>query len=95
MSSTALVFLLLPAFQGHRWRSFRVAAFCATGVSVLIPFVHAIAQFGFSNAMLQSGMPCYFAEAVLLLVGVVCFAVCLFSLLFYYTCLFFLGGKLM
>ncbi|KAF7893697.1 uncharacterized protein EAF02_001235 [Botrytis sinoallii] len=74
MSSTALVFLLLPAFQGHRWRSFRVVAFCATAVSVLIPFVHTIAQSGWDKAMEQSGMPYYFAEALLLLVGVVCFA---------------------
>ncbi|KAJ8068107.1 hypothetical protein OCU04_003679 [Sclerotinia nivalis] len=74
MSSTALVSLLLPAFQGHQWRSFRVTAFCATGVSVLIPFVHAIVQFGWRKAMNQSGMPYYFAEALLLLIGVVCFA---------------------
>ncbi|KAA8564037.1 hypothetical protein EYC84_012032 [Monilinia fructicola] len=73
MSSTALVFLLLPAFQGHRWRSFRVSAFCAIGVSPFIPFIHAMAQFGFSRAMDQSGMPYYFAEALLLLIGVVSF----------------------
>lgn len=76
MASTSLIFLLLPAIQGHQWRSFRVTAFCATGVFVLIPFVHAIAQFGFENAMRRSGMPYYFAEAGLLLLGVVCFAVC-------------------
>ncbi|KAB8289851.1 hypothetical protein EYC80_010483 [Monilinia laxa] len=32
-----------------------------------------MAQFGFSKAIGQSGMPYYFAEALLLLIGVVCF----------------------
>ncbi|PQE10781.1 hemolysin-III family protein [Rutstroemia sp. NJR-2017a BBW] len=74
MSTTTMVFLLLPSFQGPRWRSSRVAAFIATSIAVLIPFVHAIALFGFSQAMEQSGMPYYFAEAVLLLAGVACYA---------------------
>ncbi|RAL60583.1 hypothetical protein DID88_009778 [Monilinia fructigena] len=32
-----------------------------------------MAQFGVSKEMDQSGMPYYFAEALLLLIGVVCF----------------------
>lgn len=38
--------LLAPRFQSPEWRSFRLACFCAMGLSGLVPMIDALANYG-------------------------------------------------
>ncbi|KAJ2992337.1 hypothetical protein NUW58_g2198 [Xylaria curta] len=66
--------MLAPCFQGPRWRTFRLVVFVVTGLSGLAPIVHGIHMFGFAQMVKQSGLPYYFAEGGLFLIGAVTYA---------------------
>ncbi|CAG8226752.1 unnamed protein product [Penicillium salamii] len=66
--------LLNPKFSGRSWRTFRVCAFVATGLSGFAPLAHGIKIFGFSQMAKQSGMPYYLVEGILLVLGAVVYA---------------------
>jgi adiponectin receptor len=76
--SLATIFLLLiPKFQGRRWRTFRVCAFVATGLSGFVPLAHGIKIYGFVQMQKQSGMPYYLGEGFLLFLGAIFYTVSL------------------
>ncbi|KAI0102531.1 mPR-like GPCR protein [Nemania sp. FL0031] len=71
LGAVSVVIMLAPCFQGPRWRVFRLAVFVVTGLSGLAPIVHGICMFGFARMVRQSGLPYYFAEGGLFLIGAV------------------------
>ncbi|RYC60031.1 hypothetical protein CHU98_g6183 [Xylaria longipes] len=70
----SIVIMLAPYFQGPSWRNFRLVVFVVTGLSGFAPIIHGIHMFGFSQMVKQSGLPYYFAEGGLFLIGAVTYA---------------------
>ncbi|KAI1505140.1 hemolysin-III related-domain-containing protein [Biscogniauxia marginata] len=70
----SVIITLAPAFQGPRWRTFRLLTFVCTGLSGLAPVAHGIHMFGFAQMARQSGLPYYLAEGGLFLLGAVTYA---------------------
>ncbi|KAI0418884.1 mPR-like GPCR protein [Xylaria grammica] len=70
----SIVIMLAPCFQGPKWRTFRLVVFVVTGLSGLAPIIHGIHMFGFAQMVKQSGLPYYFAEGGIFLVGAVTYA---------------------
>ncbi|KAJ5287856.1 hemolysin-III channel protein Izh2, partial [Penicillium angulare] len=77
LSLISVMILVNPKFQGHRWRTFRVGAFIATGLSGIAPLVHGVRVFGFMQ-MRQFGMTFYLVEGLILIIGAAIYTVCLF-----------------
>ncbi|KAB5578876.1 hemolysin-III related-domain-containing protein [Coniochaeta sp. 2T2.1] len=75
LGSGTIFFLVHPKFQGRRWRTLRTCTFVATGLSGFAPIAHGIKLFGFSQMLKQSGMPYYFTEGALYILGVIVYAV--------------------
>ena len=71
---TTVVTLVIPKFQGLRFRSFRVSAFILMGLSGFAPLIHGLKIFGWAHMMKQSGMPYYLLEGFLLILGAVFYA---------------------
>ncbi|KAI8623089.1 mPR-like GPCR protein [Xylariaceae sp. FL1651] len=70
----SIVILATPYFQGLKWRTFRLVVFIVTGLSGFAPIIHGIHMFGFAQMVKQSGLPYYFAEGGLFLIGAVTYA---------------------
>ncbi|CAI7565674.1 unnamed protein product [Penicillium pancosmium] len=75
LSLSAVFILLSPKFQGPQWRTFRVGAFVATGLSGLVPIAHGVSIFGFHEMTKKSGMLYYLVEGSLLLLGALFYTV--------------------
>jgi adiponectin receptor len=75
LSLVTIFLLLIPKFQGPRWRTFRVCAFVATGLSGFVPLAHGIKIYGFVQMQKQSGMPYYLGEGFLLILGAIFYTV--------------------
>lgn len=67
--------ILHPQLQGQRWRTLRLMTFVFTGVAGFAPIAHGIYMFGFSQMVLQSGLPYYFAEGGVFLIAAAVYAV--------------------
>ncbi|KAI0148557.1 mPR-like GPCR protein [Xylariaceae sp. FL1272] len=74
LAITSIAIMLAPCFQGPRWRTFRLVVFVVTGLSGFAPIIHGIHMFGFAQMVRQSGLPYYFAEGGLFLLGAVTYA---------------------
>ncbi|KAH8162046.1 hypothetical protein CIB48_g6208 [Xylaria polymorpha] len=70
----SIVIMLAPCFQGSNWRTFRLVVLVVTGLSGLAPIIHGIHMFGFAQMVKQSGLPYYFAEGGLFLIGAITYA---------------------
>ncbi|KAF2967456.1 hypothetical protein GQX73_g6077 [Xylaria multiplex] len=81
LGALSIVIMLAPYFQGPRWRTFRLVVFVVTGLSGFAPIIHGIHMFGFAQMVKQSGLPYYFAEGGLFLIGAVTYAVSLWIML--------------
>ena len=69
MGALSSFVLLNPRFQGLNYRSFRLAAFLATGTSAIAPIIHGIIAFGFVQCNRQSGLMYYLIELLTLMIG--------------------------
>ncbi|KAL6910523.1 mPR-like GPCR protein [Trichoderma evansii] len=69
LGSLTIFIMVVPYFQGRKFRVFRALAFVGTGLSGFAPLIHGIKMFGWSQMIKQSGMPYYLAEAGCLLLG--------------------------
>ncbi|THV47356.1 hypothetical protein BGAL_0316g00100 [Botrytis galanthina] len=74
LTSTTLILLLHPHFQGLRWRTFRVCIFIGTGCSAFAPIIHAIVYFGWNQVVNGTGMPWYLGEGGFLVLGAVVYS---------------------
>ncbi|KAI1260318.1 mPR-like GPCR protein [Xylariaceae sp. FL1019] len=74
LALTSIAIMLAPYFQGPKWRTFRLAVFVVTGLSGFAPIIHGIHMFGFQQMLKQSGLPYYFAEGGLFLLGAIAYA---------------------
>ncbi|KAF7948012.1 hypothetical protein EAE96_009080 [Botrytis aclada] len=74
LTSTTLILLLHPHFQGLRWRTFRVCIFIGTGCSAFVPIIHAIIYFGWNQVVDGTGMPWYLGEGGFLVLGAVVYS---------------------
>lgn len=74
LTSTILIVLLHPKFQGPRWRTFRVCIFIGTGCSAFAPIIHAIVYFGWDYVVNGTGMPWYLGEGGFLILGAVIYS---------------------
>ncbi|KAI3339576.1 mPR-like GPCR protein [Ustulina deusta] len=70
----SIIIMVAPCFQGPKWRTFRLVVFVVTGLSGFAPIIHGIHMFGFAQMVKQSGLPYYFAEGGLFLIGAVTYA---------------------
>ena len=69
LSALAMYIVLHPSQQGRQYRSFRLSVFVLTGLSAIFPIVHAYSLFPLEQLNQQSGIPYYYAEGGLLLLG--------------------------
>lgn len=69
--------LVSPKFQGPEWRGFRLKSFICTGLSAIAPIGHATLLWG-TGFVARVGVPYYFAEGLLLLIGCYFYKVCEF-----------------
>ncbi|KAK5630193.1 hypothetical protein RRF57_005908 [Xylaria bambusicola] len=74
LGALSIIIMVAPYFQGPRWRTFRLVVFVVTGLSGFAPIIHGIHMFGFDQMAKQSGLPYYFAEGGLFLLGAVAYA---------------------
>lgn len=74
LGAVSIVIMLAPCFQGPKWRTFRLVVFVVTGLSGFAPIIHGIHMFGFAQMARQSGLPYYFAEGGLFLIGAITYA---------------------
>lgn len=62
------VILLTPKFHGPQWRRFRLNCFILTGFSAFAPIGHGTLRWGMEFVR-KTGVPYYFAEGALVLIG--------------------------
>lgn len=70
-----MMVMVNPKFQGRRWRTFRTTCFVGTAMSGFAPLAHGIYLFGWSQMLIQSGMPYYLAEGGFLCLGALLYTV--------------------
>ena len=58
-----------PAYQSRQYRLFRLSVFVMTGLSAFAPIIHASSLFPLEQLHKQSGLPYYYAEGGLILMG--------------------------
>lgn len=73
-SLTGLV-VIHPRLQSMRWKTLRLSTFVATGLSAFAPIVHAASIFPYAQLDKQAGLRYYYVEGLLILFGVVFYAV--------------------
>jgi adiponectin receptor len=66
---TSILVIHPKYFQGLQYRKLRVAAFVGLGLSGCIPIAHGIGIYGWHHMWLASGMPYYFLEGAILVLG--------------------------
>lgn len=77
LAGVSIIIMVSPYFQGAKWRTFRLVVFVITGASGFAPIFHGIHKFGFAQMARQSGLPYYFAEGGIFLLGAITYAVSL------------------
>ena len=68
------VALVVPRFEGPRFRIFRVSTLVLTGLSGFAPLIHGLKLFGLAQMIKQSGMPYYLLEGLLFILGAIFYA---------------------
>ncbi|KFA76543.1 hypothetical protein S40288_01539 [Stachybotrys chartarum IBT 40288] len=63
-----------PRFQSSRWRMLRISTFVATGLSGLLPIVHAASIYPYDMLNQQAGLGYYLVEGLALVIGTVFYA---------------------
>lgn len=58
-----------PFYQSRQYRLFRLSVFVVTGLSAFAPIIHASRLFPLEQLNKQSGLPYYYAEGGLILLG--------------------------
>ncbi|CAD6446295.1 cb01f7fd-419a-4c33-a0d2-99a92df966fc [Sclerotinia trifoliorum] len=74
LTSTILILLLHPRFQGLQWRTFRVCMFIGTACSAFAPIINGIVYFGWHEVVGGTGMPWYLGEGGVLVLGAMVYA---------------------
>ncbi|TPX08169.1 uncharacterized protein E0L32_001935 [Thyridium curvatum] len=74
LGALSIIVLVLPKFQGLEWRTFRLCCFVGTGFSGLVPIIHGIKAYGINRMIQMSGLPYYFGEGGLFLLGVIIYS---------------------
>jgi adiponectin receptor len=75
LGTLSFVVILHPKLQGLRWRTLRLLTFVFTGLCGIAPIAHGINKFGFSQMVLQAGLPYYFAECGVFLLAAAVYGV--------------------
>ncbi|OJD15800.1 hypothetical protein AJ78_03980 [Emergomyces pasteurianus Ep9510] len=68
------VIVVSPKFQSSRWRMLRLATFVATGMSGLIPIVHAASIYPYAEWNPRLGLGYYLLEGLMLIMGTLFYA---------------------
>jgi adiponectin receptor len=68
------IIVVSPQFQSSRWRMFRLSTFVATGLSGLLPIIHAASIYPYAQLNQQAGLGYYLVEGLALIIGVVFYA---------------------
>ncbi|KAI0973694.1 adiponectin receptor protein [Xylaria arbuscula] len=68
------IIVVNPRFQSSRWRALRISTFVATGLSGLLPIIHAASVFPFAQLNQQAGLGYYLVEGLALILGTVFYA---------------------
>ncbi|KAF2179929.1 HlyIII-domain-containing protein [Zopfia rhizophila CBS 207.26] len=63
-----------PRLQSKKWRTLRLSAFVATGLSAFAPIIHAASMFLYEQLDKQAGLRYYYLEGLAILIGVVFYA---------------------
>lgn len=71
LGTTTIIILILPTFQGPRFRTFRLCAFVGTAMTGFAPIIHGFALYGWNAMIKSSGVPYYLGEGFLLGLGAV------------------------
>ncbi|KAL4920508.1 mPR-like GPCR protein [Aspergillus aurantiobrunneus] len=68
------VIVVSPRFQGSQWRMLRLSTFVATGLSGLLPIIHAASIYPYALLNQQMGVGYYLAEGLALIIGTIFYA---------------------
>lgn len=71
LGTTTIVVLIIPTFQGQRYRLFRLFAFVGTAMTGFAPIIHGFVIYGWDAMIRESGVPYYLGEGFLLALGAV------------------------
>jgi adiponectin receptor len=74
LSLITAILVIHPNLQGVSYRSFRTAAFVATGMSGFAPVGHGLWMYGWEEMWVRSGMPFWFLEGLIYSIGALFFA---------------------
>ncbi|KAI3318451.1 hemolysin-III channel protein Izh2 [Xylariaceae sp. AK1471] len=69
------IIVVNPRFQDSRWRALRISTFVATGLSGLLPIIHAASIYPYAQLNQQAGLGYYLVEGLALIIGTVFYAV--------------------
>ena len=58
-----------PSYQSRHYRLFRLSVFISTGLSAFAPIIHASRLFPLEQLNKQSGLPYYYIEGGIILIG--------------------------
>ena len=61
--------MIHPSYQSRQYRLFRLSVFILTGLSAFAPILHASRLFPLEQLNKQSGLPYYYAEGGIILIG--------------------------
>lgn len=64
-----------PSLHGPKWKTLRLSAFVATGLSAFAPIIHGALLFPYGQFDKQTGLRYYYLEGVLIMMGVWFYAV--------------------
>ena len=68
------VLVVHPRLQGMKYRSYRTWAFVLTGLSGFAPVIHGLCLYGWEEMWVRSGMPYWYLEGAVYLIGAFFFA---------------------
>lgn len=68
-----------PKLQSQKWRLLRLSTIVATGLSAFAPIIHAASIFPYEQLDQQAGLRYYYLEGLVIVVGVLLYAVRYFS----------------
>lgn len=69
LSIITSVLVMHPKLQGLEWRTHRAWAFIVTGLSGFAPIGHGLFKYGWNQMWVRSGMPFWFLEGIVYLIG--------------------------
>lgn len=69
LGSLTVYIVVHPSYQSRQYRLFRLSVFILTGLSAFAPIIHASRLFPLEQLNKQSGLPYYYAEGGIILLG--------------------------